>query len=226
MENTFSGFAGKVHRSDHAVRTILESKIIIIARGVYGDDLLNAVQAVYDGGIRAVEVTFEQNGDLLRTSRAVEKLCTRFGGSMTIGAGTVLTEEQVRIAYNSGAQYIVSPNTDERIIALTRELGMASIPGAMTPTEITAAASFGADIVKIFPAGVLGADYFKAVTVPLSHIRCAAVAGITLKNIADFKSAGACAFGISSSVLSNKLIAEHKFSDISKTAAAYYNAAK
>ena len=226
MDNGFYGFAGKANRSDFSVKTILESRIIAITRGVYGDDLLSAVQAVYDGGIRAVEVTFEQNGDLLRTSRAVEKLCERFGGRMTIGAGTVLTEEQVRIAYNSGAQYIVSPNTDKTVIGMTKGLGMGSIPGAMTPTEITAAASFGADIVKVFPAGALGAEYFKAVTVPLRHIRCAAVAGVTLKNIADFKSAGACAFGISSSILNNKLIAEHRFSDIMKTATAYCNAAK
>ncbi|MBQ5488338.1 MAG: hypothetical protein IIT70_05755, partial [Clostridia bacterium] len=115
MDNGFYGFAGKANRSDFSVKTILESRIIAIARGVYGDDLLSAVQAVYDGGIRAVEVTFEQNGDLLRTSRAIEKLCERFGGRMTIGAGTVLTEEQVRIAYNSGAQYIVSPNTDKTV---------------------------------------------------------------------------------------------------------------
>lgn len=205
---------------------MLENGIIAIARGVYGDKLLNAVGALADGGIRAVEVTFDQRLNGEETFQAIMQLNKAFHGEVAVGAGTVLTHEQLKLAYGAGAAYVISPNTDESIIRETKRLGMISIPGAMTPTEIVSAASYGADIVKVFPAGSLGVDYFAAITTPLSHIRCAAVGGVTIDNLSAFKRAGACAFGISSSLFNKKLIENEAYDEISKIASAYVCASR
>jgi 2-keto-3-deoxy-6-phosphogluconate aldolase len=208
-----------------AIETILNScGIIAISRGNYGEGLIRATEALVRGGVRAVEVTFEQDRDAELTANAVRSLVDAFGDEIAVGAGTVLTRDQLRTAKQAGAKYVVSPNCDEELIAETKRLGLGSIPGAMTPTEIVRAHSAGADIVKIFPAGVLGPAYFSAVTTPLAHIRCAAVAGITPENIGAFKKAGACAFGISSTLYHKKLIAEKRFDEITLAAEKFISA--
>ena len=83
-----------------------------------------------------------------------------------MGAGTVTTPELVRLAFEAGAGYIISPDVNTRVIATTRELGMVSMPGAMTPTEILTAHEAGADFVKLFPAAMLGIPYLKAIRGP------------------------------------------------------------
>lgn len=197
---------------------ILENGVIAIARGIYGESLIKSVEAIKRAGVRAVEVTVEQNVNDDRTYEAIRLLSKYFSDEMAIGVGTVLTTKQLQNAFDAGARYVVSPNTDEDIIKKTKKLGLISIPGAMTPSEIVNAHRCGADIVKVFPAGILGAEYFKALTAPLTHIRLAAVAGITPENIISFKKAGAAAFGISSAIFNKKLIASGDYAEIERTA--------
>lgn len=208
----------------NTLTTILNTGIVAIARGIYGDKLMLAVKAMYRAGIRAFEVTFEQGGDMNHTAEAIAMLKFELPDA-AIGAGTVLTTQQLDCAKNAGASYIVSPNTDVEIIKQTKALGLVSMPGAMTPTEIVSAVNAGADIVKLFPAGELGVGYFKAVATPLAGVRLAAVAGITLDNIASFRKAGACAFGISSGLFSKKFIDEGRFDEIERIAGEYLKAA-
>lgn len=208
----------------NTLTTILNTGIVAIARGFYGDKLMLAVKAMYRAGIRAFEVTFEQGRDMNRTGEAISMLKSELPDA-AIGAGTVLTAQQLDCANNAGASYIVSPNTDVEIIKKTKALGLVSMPGAMTPTEIVSACNAGADIVKLFPAGELGVSYFKAVATPLADVRLAAVAGITLDNIASFRKAGACAFGISSGLFRKKLIDEGNFDEIERIAGEYLKAA-
>lgn len=208
----------------NTLTTILNTGIVAIARGFYGDKLMLAVKAMYRAGIRAFEVTFEQGRDMNRTGEAISMLKAELPDA-AIGAGTVLTVQQLDCANNAGASYIVSPNTDAEIIKKTKALGLVSMPGAMTPTEIVSACNAGADIVKLFPAGELGVGYFKAVATPLAGVRLAAVAGITLDNIASFRKSGACAFGISSGLFCKKLIAEDDFGEIERIAGEYLKAA-
>lgn len=200
---------------------ILENGIIAIARGIYGEQLIKSVEAIKRAGVRAVEVTVEQNADDGRTYEAIRQLSECFHGEMAIGVGTVLTTEQLKNAFDAGAEYVVSPNTDKVVIETTKKLGLISIPGAMTPSEIINAHSYGADIVKVFPAGMLGVEYFKALTAPLAHIKLAAVAGITQDNIVPFKKAGAAAFGISSGIFNRKHIANGDYAEIERTASAF-----
>lgn len=216
-----------------AKEIIIDSKIIAIARGIFGSELLEASKALYDGGIRAFEVAFEQSQDhaVLRenaelTAKSIGELISALPSDAAIGAGTVLTEYQAEAAFGAGASFVISPNVDEDVIGLTKKLGMISVPGAMTPTEIVRAYSIGADIVKVFPAGILGVEYFKAVRAPLAHIPLAAVAGITIKNIADFEKAGAAAYGISSSLYFKDAIKKGDMSSLKTAAEAFYKAMK
>lgn len=201
--------------------TIINTKIIAISRGNYGTELFESVEALYRAGIRAVEVTFEANLPHEKTAYAIRCLAEQFSGRMCIGAGTVLSVEQVDIARSSGASFIVSPNTNTAVISHTKKTGLVSIPGAMTATEIVCAYESGADVVKIFPAGALGLSYFRAIQAPLAHIPMAAVGGITTENISNFILSGAVAFGISSPLFPKELMRERRFEEIERTARSY-----
>lgn len=121
------------------LKTIKDTNIIAISRGFYGHVLLEASVALYEAGIRAFEVTFEQDKPKGLTAAAIELLKIGLPSDAVIGAGTVLTAEQVKDAFNAGAGFIISPNVSNEVISETKRLGMVSIPGAMTPSEIASA---------------------------------------------------------------------------------------
>ena len=129
------------------IKDIEENKIIVIMRGFSAEQLIRSVDAMEKGGIRLVEVTFDQTGAISdnMTAEYISTLKENFNGRVRIGAGTVMTEKQVELAYNAGAEFIISPDCYEAVIKKTRELGMVSIPGAFTPTEAANAHRFGAD---------------------------------------------------------------------------------
>jgi len=203
------------------VRELERSKIVAIVRGTFGDDLIKLARALNAGGIRFLEVTFVQNADdcIERTAAAIRSLTEAVPEDMHIGAGTVLTAEQVQAAHAAGAQYIISPNLNERVIRRTKELGLVSIPGAMTPSEICTA--LGADIVKLFPFGDLGIKYVKDIRAPLSHIKLMATAGINEENLGEALDAGFCSAGVSGRLTDKKLIAEGNFAELTRRAAVF-----
>ena len=212
--------------SNKILKEIESGKIIAILRKISEKSLLPLVGALLDGGIKLIEITFDQKGDPLTTARGIDRICGKYGGSIQVGAGTVMTVEQAELAHKSGAGYIISPNTDPAVIGRTKELGMISIPGALTPTEIVAAHDIGADIVKLFPAGELGMNYIKALTAPITHIPLMAVGGVNLGNIAEFFKAGLMGVGIGSAITPKNLIENGDFDKITQLARGYINAAK
>ena len=141
------------------------------------------------------------------------------------GAGTVLTKEQVKAAFDAGASYIISPNTNPEVIRYTKELGLVSIPGAMTPTEILLAHDCGADIVKLFPAATLGLRYVKDILAPISHVAIIATAGITEDNFAEFLKLGLKGAGISGRLTDKKLIAAGDWEEFTRRARAFVDIA-
>ena len=163
--------------SQAVLNKILDGKIIAIVRGIPSEKIVDLVNAMLKGGVYCVEVTFDQSSEEAKkdTLKAISTITKEFGDKVCVGAGTVMTVEQVHQAVEAGAEYIISPNTDEEVIKETKKLGKVSIPGAMTPTEAAFAYKCGADIVKLFPAGVLGAAYIKALKAPLKHIPVTAV---------------------------------------------------
>lgn len=200
------------------LETVLSEKIVAIVRGVYGEDVLRLAEALKEGGIRLMEITFDQASDPMKTVEAIRLLERNFVGEILPGAGTVMTKEQVTMACEAGAKYIISPNVDEGVISATKELGLLSMPGAMTPTEIAAAYGMGADIVKLFPASALGVSYLRAVKAPLSHIPIMAVGGIDENNAGDFIRAGAAGIGAGGKLVNKALIQDGKFDLITETA--------
>ena len=202
------------------IQKVLERKIIAIVRGVYGTDCLNLAKALYEGGIELLEVTFDQSKPeaLSRTSDSVKLLVEELGDKMAVGAGTVTSLEMVELAKEAGAQFIVSPNTNEAIIRATVEKGMVSMPGAMTVTEVLDAYSYGADFVKLFPIGKLGASYVKAICAPINHVPMLAVGGVNEKNIKEFLDAGAVGAGVGGNLVNKEWIAAGEFDKITALA--------
>lgn len=208
---------------EQIIETIERNKIITIVRGVKSDKLIPLAQAMYDGGIRLLEVTYSADGSICdeETAKNIEMLSKHFDGRMFIGAGTVITEKQVELTKKAGGKFIISPDTFEAVIKKTRELEMVSMPGALTPSEIQAAHRYGADFVKMFPITNLGVDYVKAVKAPLSHIKLLAVGGIDENNMSEYLKAGISGFGIGSNIVSKKLIDADDYAAIAELAKKY-----
>lgn len=202
------------------VETIKKEKIVAIVRGVALPDQKKLAKALYEGGIRVMEITFDQKDPSLwkETAEAISAIRAEWEGKMTVGAGTVVLPEQLDLAYRAGAQLIISPDANEAIIRRTAELGLASLPGAMTPTEILAAYRWGADFVKVFPAGALGLAYFKAIRAPISQVPLLAVGGVDENNLADFLAAGAAGAGIGGNLVKKDWIRAGDFGRITAAA--------
>lgn len=207
---------------EKVIDLILQHKVIAIARGITPEQCLQAAQALYDGGIRLMEVTFDQKDPQkqAQTLLAIESLCRHFGDTMAIGAGTVTTVALAEKAAKAGAKYVISPDCQEDVIRRTRELGLVSIPGCLTPTEITSAYRWGADFVKLFPAGELGIGYIKAVKAPLNHIPVLAFGGVDGENITEYLEAGCCGAGIGGNLVNKKWIEAGQYDKLTATAAA------
>lgn len=205
------------------INAIKERKIIAIVRGVEPKKLVPLAKALYDGGIRLMEITYSADGSVSdeETAAAVGALANEFDGRMYIGSGTVLTREQVKRTNDAGGRFIISPNTDAEVIRYTKELGMVSIPGALTPSEAEAANRAGADFVKLFPVTSMGVSYVKAIAAPLSHIKFLAVGGITPENIGEYLDIGVCGFGIGSNIINKEYIAEENYEKITASAKEY-----
>ena len=207
---------------------LAENKIVAICRRIYGDDLAKLAGALCKGGVKMIEVTFDQADPehLRKTAEAIELIRQATDGQVLPGAGTVMTKAQLETAAKAGAEYIISPNTDEDIIRQTKDLGLISIPGAMTPSEIANAHKYGADFVKLFPTGQLGLDYVKAIRAPISHIKLVATGGVTEENLAAYLAAGMAGAGISGRLTDMKLISAGNFEEIERRAAAFAAIAK
>ena len=206
---------------------IKEEKIIAIIRHLGAKDAEALCEALYKGGIRLAEITFDPAGTIPaeETAKTISVLRDKFSGKMLIGAGTVLDMDYARIAIGAGAEFIISPNTDPDVIRYTKECGRVSIPGAMTPTEVVSAYRAGADFVKVFPSDTLGLKFIKALRAPLPHIPLIPTGGINTGNIADFLSAGAAAVGIGSNLSRNDLVKAGRLDEITALAEEYLRAA-
>lgn len=208
---------------DAVLDRLLAGKIVAIVRGVRADEIVKTAEALMKGGVTALEVTFDQSSDaaIENTLLSIRTLRETCADAICLGAGTVVKPEQVVLAREAGAKYMISPNTNTDVIRKTKELGCISIPGAMTPSEAVVAHEAGADIVKLFPAGLLGPAYVKAMRGPLGHIRYFAVGGINEKNAADFIRAGACGVGVGGNLVSVKAIRSGDFDLLTETAKLY-----
>lgn len=205
---------------EEIIKDIEQNKIIVIMRGFTQEQLICAVDAMEKGGIRLVEVTFDQTGAVSdeETAANIRALKERFDGKVRIGAGTVMTEKQVKAAYRAGAEFIISPDCYKKVIRKTRKLGMVSIPGVFTPTDAANAYRYGADFAKLFPNSEVEISYLKALAVPLSHIKFLAVGGVNADNLKEYFAAGAKGIGVATAIADKKAIFSGDYEEVTRRA--------
>ena len=184
---------------------IAEYKIVAIVRL---DDLSTAQYisaALIEGGIGAIEFTLT-NPDAVST---IARMRQFVDDSAVIGAGSVITAEQVRAVADAGSQFVVSPVSKVEVIRACIGLDLPAMPGAFTATEIQQAWEWGASVVKVFPANHLARRYIKDLLAPLPHLRLMPTGGVTVDNIREFLDYGAFAVGVGSSLINNEAVADH-----------------
>lgn len=209
-----------------AMEWIRKYRAIAIVRGLGPAPMEALAEALCAGGLRMMEVTFDQARPETwqDTAASIRMLGERFAGRLLAGAGTVMTAAQLRLAADAGARYIISPNVNEAIIRETRVLGLVSLPGALTPSEIATAYEAGANAVKVFPAGELGPGYIKAVRAPLSNVPLLAVGGVNEQNCASFIQAGCVGVGVGGNLVNKQWIENGQWDQITALAAQYAQA--
>lgn len=182
------------------VEEIKKRAVVAVIRGASVETIIPMAMALMNGGVTSLEITMETPKALA----VIEKAADMFGDEMFVGAGTVLDPETARAAILSGAKFVFSPTVRKETIEITKRYGVISVPGAFTPTEILTAYEYGADVIKVFPAGSVGPGYFKNIAGPLPHIPLMPTGGIDMDNAKDYISAGAVAVGVGSSLVDPK----------------------
>ena len=207
-----------VHEMSETVRAIGDGGIVLVVRVQKADDtMMRGIEAVHEGGVRAVEITFSVPGAV----NVIGELRRRFGEEIVLGAGTVLNPSDAAAAVNAGARYVVAPNTNSEVIGISRRLGVAVMPGAFTPTEMVSAWAAGADAVKLFPASIGGPDYVRAMKTLLPHIPLLPAGGVDLETAGPFIEAGAFALGVGSNLFDRELLAKGDFEGLTRLARRY-----
>ena len=196
---------------------VLDAGIVAVVRAPDSQQLVEVARALADGGVNVIEITMSVPNalDVLRQVRQA------LGERILLGAGTVLDAETARAVLLAGAEYIVTPTLNLEVIRLCQRYDKLVLPGAFTPTEILTAWEAGADIVKVFPADVVGPAFFKAIRGPLPQIRLMPTGGVDLTTAADFLKAGACCLGVGGSLVEARAVAAGDFVRIGDLARQY-----
>jgi 2-dehydro-3-deoxyphosphogluconate aldolase/(4S)-4-hydroxy-2-oxoglutarate aldolase len=202
---------------EHDLQRVLECGIVAVVRSPDSQQLVDAARALADGGVTVIEITMSVPGAL----DVVRQVRQALGDRILLGAGTILDPETARAALLAGAEYIVAPTLNLDVIRLCQRYDKLVMPGAFTPTEILTAWEAGADIVKVFPADVVGPAFFKALRGPLPQVRLMPTGGVDLNTAADFLKAGACCLGVGGQLVEPKAVAERNFDRIRDLARQY-----
>src|SRR5216684_6814186 len=199
------------------LRQVIDCGLVAVVRSQDSQQLVEVVRALADGGVTVAEITMTVPGalDVLRQVRQV------LGDRVLLGAGTILDPETARAALLAGAEYIVAPTVNLDVIRLCQRYDKLVMPGAFTPTEVLTAWEAGADVVKVFPAEVLGPAFFKALRGPLPQVRIMPTGGVDLTTAAAFLQAGACCLGVGGQLVEPKAVAEGNFARIRDLARQY-----
>jgi len=194
---------------------ITDVALVPVVRTSTSEQAIQAVEAIYNGGVRAAEITMTVPGAV----RALEKLADRFGDKILLGAGTVLDAETARICMLAGAEFLVCPSLRPATIEMAKRYSKVVCPGALTPTEVLTAWEAGADAVKVFPCGnVGGAKYIKALKGPFPQIEMIPTGGVNLETVGEFLKAGACAVGVGGELVDAKCMKDGRYDIIEERA--------
>src|SRR3954466_4075071 len=202
---------------ENQLRRVLDCGIVAVIRSPDSQQLVEVARALADGGVTVVEITMSVPNAL----EVLRQVRQALGDRLLLGAGTVLDAETARAVLLAGAEFLVAPTLNLDVIRLCQRYDRLVMPGAFTPTEILTAWEAGADIVKVFPADVVGPAFFKAVRAPLPQVKMMPTGGVDLNTAADFLKAGACCLGIGGQLVEPKAVAERNFDRIRDLARQY-----
>jgi 2-dehydro-3-deoxyphosphogluconate aldolase/(4S)-4-hydroxy-2-oxoglutarate aldolase len=178
------------------------------------EKLKKVSEAIHKGGVSALEITMTTPNAL----SVIENLSKSMGSEIIVGVGSVLDAQTAISAINAGAQFVVSPVFKPDIVETVKKLDIPVMPGAFTPTEIQTAHESGADIVKVFPADIVGMSFFKSVLAPMPYLKLMTTGGVTLTNAGEWLKAGACAVGVGTALLEKRAIEENNFVKLTENA--------
>ena len=202
------------------VKEFLESKVIVVCRGIAREEIAKVATALYEGGIRFIEVPFNQAdpSTFPETAARIKAVKEALGDKMHVGAGTVITMEQFELAKAAGAEIIVSPTMEEDVITATKAAGLISMPGCATPSEMTKAYKLGADLIKLFPSSMVNLKVIKEIRVPLNHLPLVCFGGVSAENIQEVLATGVVGVGVASAVLDKQALATKNYEKITALA--------
>jgi 2-dehydro-3-deoxyphosphogluconate aldolase / (4S)-4-hydroxy-2-oxoglutarate aldolase len=198
-------------------KQIADAGVVAVIRARSKDQLIGIAEALLAGGVPAIEVTMSTPDAIA----GIEMLADRFGDVAVLGVGTVMNAATAEDAIAAGAQFVVSPMFDEKIVGAAKKLGKIVIPGAFTPTEILRAWWAGADVVKVFPSTGLGPQYFRDILAPLPELRLTPTGGVEVKNAGEWIKAGAVFVGAGSSLISKEALAGNDWTSVTANAKAF-----
>ncbi|GIE93088.1 bifunctional 4-hydroxy-2-oxoglutarate aldolase/2-dehydro-3-deoxy-phosphogluconate aldolase [Paractinoplanes rishiriensis] len=178
-----------VKKLDDVSAAVVRSGIIAILRAPTADSFASVAEVLVESGVTALEVTLTSRGAV----DAIAGLRRQLPASVAVGAGTVLTADDVKAAVDAGAEFLISPVIDTELVASSP---VPFYPGTATPTEMYAAHQAGAPLVKLFPAASLGTGFLRSVRGPLPQVNVMPTGGIALDDISDWLAAGAKAVGL------------------------------
>jgi len=202
---------------------IREVGLVPIVRAASAEDAFKAAEAIIEGGIGIAEITMTVPSAI----RVMERVAERYGDKVLLGAGTILDPETCRAALLAGAQFIVTPSLDVRVIEVAKRYSKPIMPGALTPTEVVTAWEAGADLVKIFPCGPVGGpQYIKALRGPFPHIHFVPTGGVNIETTPEFIRAGAAAVAVGGELVDAKALKEGRLDVIAANARKYVEAVR
>ena len=199
-------------KTDAVLKTIGETKVVSIIRGIEISDADELIKALQDGGINTLEITMNTPSAL----SIIEKARKIVG--LTVGAGTVLTQEMAKQSIEAGAQFVLSPSLDLKVIEYCLKHQVLPVPGVFTPTELYTAFSHGAELLKIFPAGSVGPQYIKDLLGPFKGMKLLPVGGVSVENTSAFMRSGAYAVGVGSFLANPELAKDGDWKTITERA--------
>lgn len=196
------------------LKTVFEEKVVAVVRVDDSDRLKKVVNAIYEGGVKIIEITMTVPNAIAM----IEKMSSELGDKVLIGVGSVIDKQTAENAIKAGANYVVSPVTKKEVVETVLKYDKPVMPGAFTPTEALNAFEMGADIVKIFPADVLGMSFFKGVLAPMPHLKLMPTGGVSLTNAGEWLNAGACAVGVGSALVDKTAIKNEDYTKLTENA--------
>ena len=206
-----------------SIALIREIGLVPIVRAPSPEDAFKAAEAIIAGGIGIAEITMT----VPNAVKVMERVAERYSDKVLLGAGTILDPETCRVALLAGAEFIVTPSLDVRVIETAHRYSKPCVPGVLTPTEIVTAWQAGADLIKIFPCGPVGGPkYIKALKGPFPHIEFVPTGGVNLETAPEFIQAGAAAVAVGGELVDLKALKQGNLDLITANARRFVEAVR